>query len=342
MNPHFTILRLLGLALLLSVVLLFVIPWIAPVDTWASHNPDALVQCGTHKDADGKITDPCTTCDIFVLIQNIVNFIWTTIVPGLAVIFLLYGGILMIVGARGEIQLGGGQKSSYQRGKKVLTNTVIGIVIVFVAWLAIDSLIKAVGGRIASDSPVQQGFKDFGPWNIINCAPGTAKQSTQTTPQPTQKPQFPSPGDVSGTTCPTCVRISVPTKPGACANSAQGQICMVDSILNSRLVQLNNSIISDGKLGYWRVTEAWPPTVQHQNPCHTNGTCVDANLLGGAAGNPAEIKYFVQKSQQSGLRAVYEVTTTARKDQLVAAGVPAGNVQVVPQITGEHFSVYMN
>jgi len=30
----------------------------------------------------------------------------------------------------------------------------------------------------------------------------------------------------------------------------------------------------------WRITEAYPPTVQHQSKCHNNGMCVDVALTG--------------------------------------------------------------
>jgi hypothetical protein len=89
----------------------------------------------------------------------------------------------------------------------------------------------------------------------------------------------------------------------------------------------------------WRVTEAFPPTRTHQNQCHQNGTCVDANCIGGCSG--AQVKTFIESAQASGLNAVYEVQTQAQKDALVSAGVNPAKVAVLGNwISAPHFSVY--
>lgn len=98
---------------------------------------------------------PCTACDFFALIQNILNFIWWDLSVPIATLMLIYGGFLMVVpGVGGEKSAG-----QYIKGKKVLTNTVIGLLIIFVAWLMIDTAIKAVGSLNSN----------FGPWNQIQC-----------------------------------------------------------------------------------------------------------------------------------------------------------------------------
>jgi hypothetical protein len=33
-------------------------------------------------------------------------------------------------------------------------------------------------------------------------------------------------------------------------------------------------------IGEWQITEAWPPTVQHQSRCHFRGCALDIKLLG--------------------------------------------------------------
>lgn len=148
------------------------------------HAAQGLVPCGTSS------TQPCTVCDIFILVQNVINFIVESLVMPLAVLFLLYGGILMLLpGFGGEKSV-----SMYQRGKKVLTNTVIGIIIVFLAWLAIDTVIKILGGKIASDFQ----SSEYMPWNAIQCTgqmfqPPSEPQPGATPPATTSPPVSPLP-----------------------------------------------------------------------------------------------------------------------------------------------------
>lgn len=276
----------------------------------------------------------CTICDLFILIQNILWFLWTLIAMPLAALMLAYGGFMMLVpGVSGEKGA-----ASYSKGKKIIFNTLIGLVVIFLAWLAIDTIMKTVSYNSAA----------FGPWNSINCvsAPmtigGTPSGGTPTGGTPTGGTP------ITGQTCSGCVRTgNYLIGPNTCANQAQGQICQVNSALNDKLSAMQNAIFAEKGSGYWRVTEAWPPTRIHQNTCHQAATCVDANFIGGAKPS-SDINYFVQKADGQGLRAVYEVATQVRADQLIAAGVPQENVLYVtgcanpPCITGEHFSVYLN
>jgi hypothetical protein len=100
----------------------------------------------------------------------------------------------------------------------------------------------------------------------------------------------------------------------------------------------------------WQITEAYQPTLPqcgagqtsgcHQNACHWAATCVDANFTGGIQPTAANVREFVSAANRAGLNAIYETRTQADRDRLVQGGVPAANVQVVPQINAPHFSVY--
>lgn len=106
----------------------------------------------------------------------------------------------------------------------------------------------------------------------------------------------------------------------------------------------------------FRVTEAWPPTVNHGQGCHKDGTCVDAVLSGGYSAN--NIIAFATAAKNAGARAVFEVSNQTEalriKAALRDAGLPDTWAQYLPQcppntltpggncITGTHFSVYNN
>ncbi len=133
-----------------------------PFSAYAAVRVDPLVHCGTQKDASGQITNPCSTCDIFVIGQSSLNFIWKFIAMPIAVLMLLWSGFLMIVPI-----VGGEGGPMYERGKKAFLNTVIGILIIFFAWVAIDTVIKLLAGQIGSGKPAE--LNQYGPWNTIKC-----------------------------------------------------------------------------------------------------------------------------------------------------------------------------
>lgn len=291
-----------------------------------STGEEGLVPCGTQKSPDGKILNPCQPCHIFKLVKNVIDFIFKLVLPA-AALMLAYGGFLMIIPGAG------GEKSAAMltKGKKVITNTLVGILIIYLAWLTIDTIIKALAGQdIGSDTAA----KIFSPWNKIECE-FTSVDTTSPSPPPnvsnyTRITELP---EAKRALCPTCVNVSVPMKPASLACGLP--TCQIDSDLNNRLQEFNRLLGKPG--GYWWVTEAWPPTRTHENPCHARGTCVDANLRGGAAGNPDDINNFISTARAANLRAVYEVATPERARTLESAGIPT---VLVPGITGEHFSIY--
>lgn len=119
----------------------------------------------------------CTFCHFLELIQNILNYTWWLITPIVIVIALIWGGALMFISsAQGNV-------TQAQRGKKIIFNTLIGFVLVFGAWLIVDTVIKILGGRIGSNTATLP----FGPWNKIRCdAPVVS-----ITPPPPGEPQPP-------------------------------------------------------------------------------------------------------------------------------------------------------
>ena len=98
----------------------------------------------------------CTLCDLFVLIKNVVDFLVKDIAVPLAVIIFIYGGIMMLTSA--------GSEEKIKKGKTALGQAIWGLIIVFAAWLIIDTIIK---GFAAGGQGIIQGW---GPWNQIpNC-----------------------------------------------------------------------------------------------------------------------------------------------------------------------------
>ena len=92
----------------------------------------ALVPCGIEKG------DFCTLCDFFSLAQNIFNFVALTLVPIAAVLLIFWGGYMFLIS--------GGDQGGVTKAKSILKNTVIGLVIVYTAYLAASYTVKFFAG----------------------------------------------------------------------------------------------------------------------------------------------------------------------------------------------------
>ncbi len=112
----------------------------------------ALVPCGTTLTGPMASNRACTVCDFFVLIKNIVDFLTEYVAMPIAVIILIYGGVTLITA--------GGSEEKIKKGKNALWQAVWGLLIVFAAWLIIDTIIKWLVVGSSFQFP-------FGPWNAI-------------------------------------------------------------------------------------------------------------------------------------------------------------------------------
>ena len=80
---------------------------------------------------------PCTFCHFLQLGQNVMNFFLMIVFP-LAILMLVYGGILIMFSA--------GSPSRVSRGKEIITAAIVGVLIALLAWLFIDITIRVLAG----------------------------------------------------------------------------------------------------------------------------------------------------------------------------------------------------
>ncbi len=90
-----------------------------------------LVQCGI------TVDDPCTFCDFFGMINRIIQFVMSRIVPVVAVLMLLAGGIIFF--------FAGGSPKALATAKGIITSTIIGLVVIFAAFLIVGTILSAIG-----------------------------------------------------------------------------------------------------------------------------------------------------------------------------------------------------
>ena len=240
----------------------------------------------------------------------------------------------------------GGNPEARSKGRDMLINVFVGLFILLTAWLVVDFVMKQL---YSGDN----GSKDFGPWNSILADPSGLMCIEETKPSQIQGTgiggvigrgivvemggtgnQVKQP-PVSGTTgCPSCISLSA--KGISCKSSAS---CTLDANVVPRVVALQKSFP-----GSWTVTEAYPPTAKHTNPCHSNGTCIDAGFRGTTYYNAETIVAFASAAKNAGLRPVFETFDCSLRNAARSAGVQAycRSDSGYGHITGSHFSLYSN
>ena len=102
----------------------------------------------------------CTFCSLMQMVNSIIQWIFLIIIP-VATLVVAFAGFKLIMSK--------GNGSALSEAKKLLTNAIIGLIIMFIAWTVIDTILKlSTGGG-------------FGVWNPIECGlqnPTTNAQNT--------------------------------------------------------------------------------------------------------------------------------------------------------------------
>ena len=90
-----------------------------------------LVPCG------GAGEDRCGLSDVFEMIDRILDFVILKLTPIVAVLMLTIGGLMFF--------FAGANPNTLETAKKIITTTVIGLVIIFTAWIVISTFLNYIG-----------------------------------------------------------------------------------------------------------------------------------------------------------------------------------------------------
>ena len=101
--------------------------FLMPAQTQAA----GLVPCG------GSGEEACTFCDFFVMINGIIRFVMFNLVPPIAVLMLVVGGVMFF--------FGGAKPGLLIQAKAVITSVVMGLLIIFCAWVIVNTIIQKIG-----------------------------------------------------------------------------------------------------------------------------------------------------------------------------------------------------
>ncbi len=124
-SPKFKVQNLLGVIILVGFFLF-------PANQVLAGCGGPIVPCG------GQGGQPaCQFCHIFVLIANIINFILTCLTPIIGGLMLIIGGLYLLTA--------GANPSTLGKAKSVITAAIIGIVIIFIAWIFLNTLLGFMG-----------------------------------------------------------------------------------------------------------------------------------------------------------------------------------------------------
>ena len=97
-----------------------------------SENLAQLVTCGL---GEGATFKACTICDIWVLADKIVNFVYFLATP-ILIIVLISGGFIYLTS--------GGNPKKTEQAKSLLISAIVGIIISLAAFLMVDTILKTL------------------------------------------------------------------------------------------------------------------------------------------------------------------------------------------------------
>ena len=136
-----------------------------PLAVWAA----GLVPCGVSENNLATVIDetaPCSLCHLYLLIQNILDFIMWYIAPIVAVLAVGWAGF--------NIMISGEQPGLRAKGFGIIKTTIIGLAIMFAGWVLINEALlfftNSTGTTTSGTSASQIKFIN-NPWNQVTCLP---------------------------------------------------------------------------------------------------------------------------------------------------------------------------
>jgi len=120
-----------------------------------------LVPCGT----SATPYTPCSICHFAALAINITKFLMYYVALPATALLVGIGGIMLLIAGPSE--------PLRNRGKEILKATVIGVIIVFLGWILVDTVIKVVTDRWSGGAG--NLLIQLGPWNEFDVAACSAK-----------------------------------------------------------------------------------------------------------------------------------------------------------------------
>ena len=97
--------------------------------------------------------DRCTFCDLFVLFDNVVDFLLLRIIPILTAAMIAVGGFMYVISQ--------GKPEMLNKVRSLFTAVVIGLLITYSAWVIVNAFLMIIG--VQDWTGLREG------WWQINC-----------------------------------------------------------------------------------------------------------------------------------------------------------------------------
>ncbi len=264
----------------------------------------------------------CQTCHFIQLGSNIITWL-ITIMATICAIVVAIAGFKMVTA--------GGDAGAISEARGMITNVVVGFVILLSAWLVIDTVMKMF---------VKDNVEGYGPWNQIQCVTqpqGGLQTSPLTTGATSPVAVVPGQDSLTHTAAVAALGGIQVVSSGSCTDRTNRNCTSLEGMQPAALTEIIGTVT--GCAGCNLQITAGTET-GHTNPCHVNGTCVDIRCANGCS--DSQVLAVHTAATANGARVVYETISCAARDAARAQGLTA-YCQSDPyygHITGNHFSLY--
>jgi len=277
-----------------------------------------LVPCGLNQQPAGipkeerDYTLACNKCQLLQLLDNLVDFVFFGIAPILGTLFIVWAGARIITA--------GGFPAQLSEGKRMFWQVITAWIVLGLAWLGTNTLILSLVG--------DQEARVFGgkPWSDFTCTvvvptPYVFPSPTPTVPgaSPTQTVGPLPPGQIDA--CAQCGAYRTGVTAGGQPPVCVGPYVNMNQPLNNTSTTCPFAVAAiatkldtlRGANSAWVVSEGFPPTINHSDPGHGNGTVVDIALRPAMSGTPTQadvqrLAGLCAAAQQAGFRILNEYT----------------------------------
>lgn len=155
----------------LFFLLLFLFPisyFLSPTSSVLAHDSGKNNDFWTPGDRIVPCINDCNKCELLHLSRHVIDFLMVAATPILATFFLIWAGVL--------IMMGGANPGMLSSGKRIFKDTIIGVLIVLLSWLIVNTLIKSLAKDVIPGGACVNNVctNGVGPCNVDDdCGPAT-------------------------------------------------------------------------------------------------------------------------------------------------------------------------
>lgn len=184
--------------------------------------PESSIAQGGFVNCEGN---GCSACNLVDMTNNIIKWL-------LGMIFIIFAALMTVAGF--GLVTSGGNPSALSAAKAKFTNALIGIVIVFSAWLIVNTIMV----KLVSDGTTAGNITGWGPWSQVQCqeqAKSISWSRSATDANPVAEVTPPAVGLPAGTLTHAAALASLGSNfsvrsSGNCSNAANASCTSLDGI----------------------------------------------------------------------------------------------------------------